>query len=127
MSDGASEFRKLAADLSAVSSKMVTPMRQVFKESGDLLAKEWAANARATSGVHGKHYPKSITADLTFSLGNIVAEVGPDSSKPQGRMGRGFELGSVNQSPHLDGLKAVDKLEPLVQTAISQAVDRLMP
>lgn len=122
----AAEIHKLAADLSAVSAKMVGPMRQVFKESGDLLAEEWRSNAEATSGVHGKHYPKSITADLTFST-NIEVEVGPDSSMKQGVMGRGFEFGSVNQPPHLDGLRAVDKLEPLVQTAIGQAVDRLMP
>lgn len=127
MSDGAGEIRRLAADLSAVSAKMVGPMRAVFKESGDLLAQEWANNARATSGVHGKHYPNSIDADLRFSLGNIEAEVGPNAGKPQGRMGRGFEFGSVNQPPHLDGLKAVDKLEPLVEKAIEAAVADLIP
>lgn len=127
MSDGAAEIRRLAADLSAVSRKMVVPMRSVFKESGDLLAKEWANNARATSGTHGKHYPNSIDADLTFSLGNIEAEVGPNSGKPQGVMGRGFEFGSVNQPPHLDGLKAVDKLEPLVEKVIEAAVSDLIP
>lgn len=127
MSDGAAEVRKLAFDLSAVSAKMVGPMRSVFKESGDMLAQEWSANARATSGVHGKHYPNSIDADLTFSLGNIEVEVGPNAAKPQGRMGRGFEFGSVNQRPHLDGLKAVDHLEPLIEKVIAVAVEDLIP
>lgn len=127
MSDAAHEIRQLAADLSKVGPKMVGPMRKVFQEAGDLVAKEWAANAEATSGEHGKHYPKSITAELKFSLGNIVADVGPDVSRKQGGMGPGFEYGSVNQPPHLDGLKAVDKVEPLVARAIDLAVQDLLP
>ena len=126
MSDGASEIRKLAADLSAAGPKMVKPMRSVFKEIGDETAKRWRANAEATSGEHGKHYPKSIDADLTFSL-NLSVEIGPNSAKPQGRMGRGFEFGSVNQPPHLDGLKAVTQMEPLAVISAKSALDRLIP
>lgn len=126
----ASEIRQLAVDLSEVTAKMVVPMRTVFKESGDLLAQEWANNARATSGVHGKHYPNSIDAELVLSVGGgfgIAVDVGPNSDKRQGAMGRGFEFGSRNQPPHLDGLKAVDKLEPLVEKAIESAVTALIP
>ena len=126
MTDGAAEVRKLAADLSAVSAKMVGPMRKVFDESGALLARTWADNARATSGTHGKHYPNSIDHELVASFG-IAVEVGPNSAKPQGSMGRGFEFGSVNQPPHLDGAKAMDKVEPLVVRAVGLAVEDLLP
>ena len=74
--------------------------------------KRTTANATATAGTHGKHYPKSITAERTLSIGSIGVEVGPDSGMPQGGMGPGFEYGSVNQPPHLDGNKAADVHEP---------------
>jgi hypothetical protein len=120
------EIRKLAADLSAAGPKMVGPMRKVWQEIGDKVADEWRANATATSGAHGKHYPKSIDAELTFST-NLSVEVGPNSSKPQGVMGRGFEFGSANQPPHLDGLKAVDKMTPVVEVAARSALDSVIP
>lgn len=126
MTDGAAEMYALAVDLSSVGRKMVVPMREVFTELGDLFVEEWASNARATSGVHGKHYPDSIDAELKFST-DIVLEVGPNSDKPQGSMGRGFEFGSVNQPPHLDGLKASEKLEPLAEKIIESTVTALIP
>lgn len=122
----ADEIRRLAADLTAAGPKMVGPMRKVWQEIGDQTAKRWAENAAATSGVHGKHYPKSIDAELTFSA-NLSVEVGPNPSKPQGVMGRGFEFGSVNQPPHLDGLKAVDTMAPLAEIAAKSALDGLIP
>lgn len=121
---GASEIRQLAADLSQVGARSVPAMRKVFSEAGDFVAKEWRANAEATSGEHGIHYPKSIEAELRFSL-NIEVEIGPNPAKRQG--GMSFEYGSVNQPPHLDGLKAVDKVEPLVSRAIGLAVEDLLP
>ena len=122
----AHELRELGHDLSEVGPKMVKPMRAVFQESGDLLASEWAKNATETSGVHGKHYPKSIDAELRASFG-IVVDVGPNTSKKQGSMGPGFEYGSVNQPPHLDGQRAADKVGPLIERAISLAVTELLP
>lgn len=124
---GAEEMYELAVDLAAVSAQMVVPMRAVFAEAGEILADEWAENARATSGVHGKHYPNSIDSELNFSAGGIEVEVGPNSAKPQGVMGRGFEFGSKNQRPHLDGLRATERLEPVVETMVVVAVDRLIP
>jgi hypothetical protein len=122
----ADEIRRLAADLSAAGPKMVGPMRKVWQEIGDRTAKEWADIARTTSGVHGKHYPNSIDAELTFST-NLSVEIGPNSAKKQGSMGRGFEFGSVNQPPHLDGLKAVDKMTPAVEVVARSVIDGLIP
>lgn len=124
MSDGAGEIRKLAADLSAVTTKMVGPMRKVWQEIGDQTSKEWAAIATTTAGTHGRHYPKSIDAELRFST-NLEVEIGPNPAKKQG--GMSFEYGSVNQPPHLDGLKAVDKMTPVVEVVARAALDGLMP
>jgi hypothetical protein len=122
----ADEIRKLAADLSAAGPKMVGPLRKVWQEIGDRTAQEWADIATVTAGTHGKHYPKSIDAELTFSV-NLSVEIGPNSAKKQGSMGRGFEFGSVNQPPHLDGLKAVTKMEPVVEVMARSAVDQVIP
>lgn len=63
--------------------------------------------ARESAGKHGKHYPKSITAEV--HRGNPLSwEYGPDSALPQGDMS--FEFGSRNQKPHLDLARSADKL-----------------
>lgn len=122
---GASEFYQLASDLSQVGARSVPAMRGVMDEAGRALAKDWQANARETSGAHGKHYPNSITSELVFGVGSIAVEAGPDSSMKQGRMGRGFEFGSQNQPPHLDGLRALDGVQQRVERMASEAVGKL--
>ena len=106
----ASEVYKLAGDLSMVGAKSVPVLREVMAASGEAFAREWAANARETSGEHGKWYPDSIDSEMRPGL-HIEVEVGPNAAKPQGRMGPGFEYGSVNQPPHLDGQRATDVVE----------------
>lgn len=118
----ASELTAVARDLGKISAKSTATMYGVFKEAGQILEKDWRANARATSGEHGKHYPNSITSDMRVST-NIEVEVGPDPRLPQG--GMSFEYGSVNQPPHLDGQKAADKLGPVLGTMVDQALGRL--
>lgn len=102
---GASEVMALAQDFAKSSSEVARVLIDVWQESGDSFAESWASNARATSGTHGKHYPNSITSEFKLSLG-VEVEVGPESGRPQGSMGRGFEYGSRNQPPHLDGFRA---------------------
>lgn len=121
----ASEVYKLAADLAQVGPESVPAMRGVMDEAGKALAKEWQANARETSGAHGKHYPNSITSELVFGVGSIAVEAGPDSSMPQGSMGRGFEFGSQNQPPHLDGLRALDGIQQRVERMADAAIGHL--
>ena len=118
----ASDVYRLADDLAQVAAKTVPTLRAAMKESGDQLASKWASNARATSGTHGKHYPNSIDAELTFNLTGVSVDVGPNSSKKQGRMGKGFEFGSRNQPPHLDGVRALAEIEPRVSKIIDAAV-----
>jgi hypothetical protein len=124
----ASEIFTLALDLTQTPAKMVRPLGDVFKQAGDAAARQWASNARATSGAHGKWYPDSIDAESKFTLGgNIEVEVGPNAAKKQGGMGRGFEFGSVNQPPHLDGVRAFEAMEPRVGMMADAAITHLMP
>lgn len=123
--NGAAEVYKLASDLNMVGAKAVPVMRGVMGELGSAFANEWAANARETSGQHGKHYPNSIDSELAFDIGGISVDVGPNSAKPQGSMGRGFEFGSVNQPPHLDGVRALDGMQVRAERMVDSAIGHL--
>jgi hypothetical protein len=122
----ASEVYKLAADLSKVGAKATLALRPVMAQAGEAFAKEWQANATATSGEHGKFYPASISSELIFDAGGISVDTGPDSSMKQGGMGKGFEFGSVNQPPHLDGTRAMTAMEPRVESIIGAALGHLL-
>lgn len=120
------DMNVLAAELGKASRGVALGLYKVYEESGEAFARDWASNARATSGVHGKHYPDSIDHETRVAFG-ISVEVGPNSAKPQGSMGRGFELGSVNQPPHLDGTRAVPAAEARLSKAADVAMAYLMP
>lgn len=115
-----SQVTKLEHDFGKVPGKAVATVTAAVVKSGGSLRTVWRSNARATSGVHGIHYPLAITTEMKFGLGSIAAEVGPDPSKKQG--GMSFEFGSVNQPPHLDGQKAADAVTPKFLKAMEAAL-----
>lgn len=94
---------------------------------GEAFAEEWRKNARETSGEHGKWYPASIDSDVTFSVRGVTVEAGPNKSKRQGGMGPGFEFGSQNQPPHLDGLRALDGMQQRAERVIDAAIGHVFP
>lgn len=121
----ASEILALGNDLSQVGFKAVPAMRGVLAEVGTAFAEEWAANARETAGSHGIHYPDSIDSELVFDVGGISVDVGPNAGKRQGSMGEGFEFGSRNQPPHLDGLRALDGIQARAERVVDSAIGHL--
>lgn len=123
----ASEIYRLAGDMTAVSAKTVPALRGVMAQAGEAFADEWRANAVETSGQHGKHYPNSIDSELVFDLRGVSVDVGPNSAMPQGSMGRGFEFGSQNQPPHLDGLRALDGMQMRTERMVDAAIGHLLP
>lgn len=123
---GADEFFGLAKELGQASGKVAVALYTVYAESGEAFAEDWADNARETSGEHGKHYPNSITSETRVALG-IHVETGPDSSMKQGSMGRGFEFGSRNQPPHLDGARALPIAEVRLLRGADAAIGHLLP
>ncbi len=123
----ASEVYRLANDMSAVGAKAVPALRSTMAAAGEAFAQQWSSNARATSGEHGKHYPDSIDSELVFDLSGVSVDVGPNSGKPQGSMGRGFEFGSVNQPPHLDGLRALDSMGERAEKMVDATIGHLLP
>lgn len=122
----ASDITALAYEFKGASMKLAGALYDVMAEQGDAFAADWAGFAAGTAGIHGQHYPKSITAETKVAMG-IVVEVGPETSKPQGGMGPGFEFGSRNQPPHLDGANAIFGAETRIPRATDAAIGFLLP
>lgn len=102
-------------------AKILPAVAAVTEAHAESLKDTWRANARATAGKHGRRYPSSITMERRIRLGSVEYEIGPEKGKPQGGMGPGFEYGSTNQPPHLDGKRAADAEEPRFTSAIEAA------
>lgn len=123
----ASEIYELAADMTAVTAKMVPALRAGMAQVGESVTDEWRRNAVETSGEHGKWYPDSIDSELVFDATGVSVDVGPNAAKKQGSMGAGFEFGSINQPPHLDGLRAVDGSQQRIERMIDATIGYLLP
>ena len=123
----ASQVYKMAGDLTAVGFKTVPALRGAMLAVGEAFADDWRRNAVETSGEHGKWYPDSIDAELVFSVSTVTVEAGPNTSKKQGKMGLGFEFGSENQPPHLDGLRALDGIQAHAEWVIDATVGHIFP
>lgn len=123
---GADEFFVLAKEFGEAPRKVAAALYDAYKSSGDAFARDWADNARETSGSHGKWYPDSIDSETRVALG-IELEVGPNTAKRQGGMGPGFELGSQNQPAHLDGARALPIMDRRLERAADLAVAYALP
>jgi hypothetical protein len=113
----ASELTTLEHWLNASGDRLSEPVSALTKKAGDEHANAWRANARRTSGSHGKLYPRTIRNHFTDGPGFAESETG--SSSPAAR---GYEFGSRNQQPHLDGTKAFDKASADFIRAGEQAI-----
>lgn len=108
----ASDLDALIAVFDGAEREAANRTYPLVKEHAEALRDQWRENARASSGRHGKHYPKSITTEQVPAADVAEWTVGPESARPQGGMGPGFEYGSRNQPPHLDGWQASVGQEP---------------
>lgn len=117
---------ELTADLGRAAGRAFPAIRAITIEHGNQLRDEWKSNARETSGKHGKLYPSSITSEDVAGFAVATMDIGPESKRKQGGMGRGFEYGSVNQPPHLDGMHATEATEPRFHHAIELAIENLL-
>lgn len=118
--DGADE---LAAAFEDAPIEVLGALRRAVDVSAERLQRDWRANARKSSGRHGKRYPSSITYDVSDDDDGVSADIGPDRARLQGRMGPGFEYGSVNQPPHYDGAKAFAANEQRFADQVANAVE----
>ena len=124
----ADEIFDLARDFGAAPAAVAKGLFEAYRGAGEGFRDDWQHNARATSGTHGKHYPASITTEMVIAgLTSITVETGPDRGMKQGAMGRGFEFGSRNQPPHLDGLQAMPLAEKRLDKLADAAIGLALP
>ena len=112
-----SQVLKLEASLGKVAGGMVAPITGVVQTSGAALLAQWISGATASSGSWGKAYPGKIQGKLATSIGSIRYDAQPT-------VAWSFEYGSVNQPPHLDGLKAFTAISPSFTTAVAAAATK---
>jgi len=119
------ELVRLEHDLDGI----VRPLRRVagVVDKGAVNIKgDWRDNARITARAHGRHYPDAIDYDSGWIRDGYEAQIGPRMDRPQGSMGEGFEYGSVNQPPHLDGNRAADREAPRFEQALADLAAGLL-
>lgn len=121
-----SELDALAHDLGEVPGKVAKQAQAVVSRGALNVKNDWQERAKRSAGTHGRHYPYSIGYDLHYGLSGTSAEVGPDSSKKQGSMGRGFEFGSINQPPHMDFLAAAQAEAPRFEKALADLLEDIL-
>lgn len=117
---------ELAREFGAAPAKVASALFDVFKDTAEQTVDDWRDNVRATAPEHLPHLPAAITSEMRIST-DIVAEMGPEAGRKQGRLGLGDELGSRNQPPHLNGLRAVAGNAAKVDRRADSAIGHLLP
>jgi hypothetical protein len=119
------DLRSLAHDLSEAPRKVQREALAVVEHGAVNVKKDWAENARASSGRMAPAYPSSISYDISLGAalaGVVEAQIGPDKQKRQGALGNLLEFGSANNAPHNDGGRALKKEAPEFERALSEAM-----
>jgi len=93
-------LRGLNADLKK-AVKEARPAAKKIVGKGSLNIKRHAQKIIKGAGRRGylPHYPRSITYEVKASGTLVSSEIGPESTKLQGGLGRLLENGSVNNAP----------------------------
>lgn len=118
----------LASDMAGLPPKIARDSIKTVRDGirvGNALAK---ANARRTSGSHGKHHHRAYSAEMHGLTQNIASqgftysgEYGPDAGKPQG--GMSFEEGSRNQRPHRPLGRTIPMVAPAFHAEYARKID----
>lgn len=116
--------KEVALALDKAASGSVLAVRAVV-EKGALNIKEDAKN-RVSGLAHAPAYPSAITYDMTYGLGSIEAEIGPDKGRRQGALGNLLEFGSVNNAPIPHMGPALRAEEPKFTEAMEAMAARLL-
>lgn len=123
---GADEIYALSADFGKAKGRIASALYDTYKDEAETFAEDWRSNVRAVAPNHLPHLPDAITAETKVST-NIVVEVGPETGRRQGALGKGDEFGSRNQPPHFSGLQAMGPAEKRIERAADATIGFLLP
>lgn len=119
------EVNQLVADLGEVAATAGQYVRKAVEVGARNVKTDWADFSGGLP--HAKHFPRSITYDITtfqgFGLSIIKAEIGPDKDRPQGALGNLLEYGSVNNPPRGFGASALQANESDFQRGLVAALE----
>lgn len=121
------DLLKLAEDIGIDAQKVAEGAFPLVKQYVQELRDDWRQRAKRTAKRHGRLYPRTITAEQTGWHGGPEWEVGPESARRQGGMGKGFEYGSVHQPPHWDMTSAAVLIEPKFIAAADELARSFLP
>lgn len=124
MSADTSDLLRYASHLDHVVDRIEEAAGPVI-ERGGMNVKRSAQEAirGQVRGQYLRHYPRSITYEMVEPL---AVEIGPDSAKPQGGMGRGVEFGSANTPPMPHLLRSGEDEGPNLEKHLADVVLRVM-
>lgn len=89
--------KEVAAALEKAASRSIKNVTAVIKKGANNIKDD--AIKRVSGHPHIPHYPETITYDLTYGLGVIEAQIGPDKNRKTGALGNLIEYGSVKNAP----------------------------
>lgn len=111
----------LASDLVKIASETKPAMRGVVRDGIRLGEQMSKANAKASSGPHGKRYWKRISSEMNGAglFGNTISgEFGPSGSPKTEFIGAGFRHGH-----NTDLARAADVLAPSFARSVGDEIE----
>lgn len=119
-----SDLLRLADDISSIVPAVEAEAPKIVKRGAQNVKTDAIRLIRAqTPGkTHLPHYPRAISYDLRGGRREPTAEIGPDSSRPQGAMGAAIEEGGARAGamPHMN--PALDDESPKFTAAAGDLV-----
>lgn len=113
---------ELVEDLGKIEGKVFRNLRnEIVEKRGPQVERLWVANATASAGAHGKHYPRAIKGKVS---GPLEYTIRPTPGMRQSAMS--FEEGSRKQPPHHDARRAYYATRGLIQYGLQRAVKQAL-
>lgn len=115
---------ELLGDLARAQTRSVAEFAAVVNKGAVNVKREWR---QRWSGIgHAPALPAAVTYDVSYGLGRIEAEIGPDKDRRQGALGNVIEFGTVNNAPIPGGLPALDAEAPRFERALGDIGGRML-
>lgn len=91
------ELDAFIADLGSVPAQAHRNVRAAVQVTAHGIQQDWRGAAKGPSGRHARAYPNAIDYDIEEVGDGVIAEIGPNHGKRQGKLG--FLEEGVEQTP----------------------------
>lgn len=113
----------LAQDLRLGYREAAADARRELGRSARRVRDDWR---KAWAGIgHAPHLAAAVTYEVRVNRMGVVAEIGPDKSRPQGALGNIIEFGTAKNGPIPGGGPATRAEEPRLIAAVERLADPL--